>query len=53
MFIVQIGIFLYIMSHKDFIQNSLPGSDPEGWFLFQILWSSEFCWEKELPSVCL
>lgn len=30
MFIVQIGIFLYIMSHQVFIQNILPGNDPEG-----------------------
>lgn len=40
-FIVQVGIFLYIMSLQEFIENNLPGNDPGGWFLCQILWSSE------------
>lgn len=53
MFIVQISIFLYIMSLQEFIQNNLPGNDPGGWFLCQILWSSESSPSKGTPQCLL
>lgn len=41
------------MSHQGFIQNSVIGNYPRGWFLCQILWSSESSPSKGTPQCLL